>query len=219
MKKVSTRPRKSPRQERSRAMVDVLLEAAIRVLLEDGYEAMTTAGIAERAGVSVGSLYQYFPNKEALVASIVERHAAAILVVMEGALDRAGSSGVEAGLRAFVRASLDARRVAPALHKILIEQVPRVGRVAEALDTSRKIVALLARYLEGHRAKLAVSDVRLAAIVVETSVEALTHRVVTEHPDLIGTAHLEAEISALVLSYLLAPRSGDRVETASSQGS
>lgn len=206
MKKVSTSPRKAPSQERSRATVDVLLEAATRVLLERGYEGMTTGRVAKRAGVSVGSLYQYFPNKDALVASIVERHATAILVVMEDALAHAGGSDLLAGVRALVRASLDAHRIDPALHKILLEQVPRVGRVAEALATSRTITALLERYLERHRAELAVSDVRLAAFVVETIVEALTHRTVIERPDLISTARLEAETSALVLSYLCGQR-------------
>src|SRR3546814_9174202 len=67
-----TNPRKLPRQERSKATVEAILIAATQVLIEDGYERATTARVAERAGVSVGSLYQYFPNKEALVGTLVE---------------------------------------------------------------------------------------------------------------------------------------------------
>ncbi|WP_438003692.1 TetR/AcrR family transcriptional regulator [Sorangium sp. So ce321] len=202
---VETNPRKAPRQKRSRATVEAILEATIRVLLDRGYDGLTTIAVAARAGVSVGSLYQYFPSKEALVATLVERHAAALVACVEGALSAAEPADPEAAVRAFVRAGLDAHRISPALHKILVEQVPRVGRLAEVMETSRKLAALLERYLAPHRARLAVPDVRVAAFVVETAVEALTHRAVVERPELIGAAQLEAEATALALAYLLGP--------------
>lgn len=68
-----TLPRKEPTQERSRALVTALIEATARILSADGPEAITTNRVAEVAGVSIGSLYQYFPNKEALLAALVER--------------------------------------------------------------------------------------------------------------------------------------------------
>ena len=67
------RPRKTPVQARSQATVDTILDAAARVLVRDGYGAFTTNRVAARAGVSVGSLYQYFPNKEALLAKLKAR--------------------------------------------------------------------------------------------------------------------------------------------------
>jgi AcrR family transcriptional regulator len=70
----SLKPRKKPQQRRSRLTIDAIFEATIQVLLANGLEAITTAQIAERAGVSVGSLYQYFPNKRALLAAVVQRH-------------------------------------------------------------------------------------------------------------------------------------------------
>ena len=69
-----TQLRKSPRQARSRETVEVLLEAATRVLVEAGFEGASTNRIARVAGVSVGSLYQYFPNKAAIVRMLIERH-------------------------------------------------------------------------------------------------------------------------------------------------
>lgn len=65
--------RREPRQERSRATVEAILEAAVRVLVREGYEGATTSRIAEVSGYGVGSLYDYFPNKEALLA-LAERH-------------------------------------------------------------------------------------------------------------------------------------------------
>ena len=74
--KLRTLPRKIPRQERSRATVEAILDAAAHVLVKDGFDGASTNRIADAAGVSIGSLYQYFPSKEALIAGISERNRA-----------------------------------------------------------------------------------------------------------------------------------------------
>ena len=68
-------PRKRPTQRRSQATVSAMLEASIQVLVAVGYHRLTTTRVAERAGVSVGTLYQYFPNKQALMVATAGRHA------------------------------------------------------------------------------------------------------------------------------------------------
>src|SRR4029450_12583732 len=73
-RKLQTNPRKSASQERSRLTVNTILEATTRVLLKEGYDRASTNKIAAVAGVSIGSLYQYFPSKEALVAAVIYRH-------------------------------------------------------------------------------------------------------------------------------------------------
>src|SRR5512139_1325445 len=71
------RPRKTPAQTRSRALVSAVLEAGSRILIQRGFEGFQMSAVARRAGVSVGSLYQYFPNKEALVAALIEQRSEA----------------------------------------------------------------------------------------------------------------------------------------------
>src|SRR5262250_749285 len=71
---VRTTPRKRPRQARSRATVDSILEATARVLVKRSFDGLTTNLVAEAAGISIGSLYQYFPNKAALVGALIEKH-------------------------------------------------------------------------------------------------------------------------------------------------
>src|SRR6516164_1611810 len=85
-RKVQTNPRKLASQERSRATVDALLEATARILLKEGYDKASTNRIAEVAGVSIGSLYQYFPSKEALVAAVIDRHTQEVAEVTRSAL-------------------------------------------------------------------------------------------------------------------------------------
>lgn len=67
-------PRKTPQQSRSVITVQAIYDATIQVLLKAGYERLTTVRVAERAGVSVGTLYQYFPNKQSLLFAVLEQH-------------------------------------------------------------------------------------------------------------------------------------------------
>ena len=92
----TVQPRKKPAQARSRATVEAILEAATRILRDQGLAGLTTNRVAERAGVSVGSLYQYFPGKEALLAALIEREASADLEALRGLFE--GSDALPLGV-------------------------------------------------------------------------------------------------------------------------
>lgn len=79
----SLTPRKSPVQARSASTVEAILQATIQVLLKEGKERLTTTRVAERAGVSVGTLYQYFPNKRALLQAALRRHMEEVVGAVE----------------------------------------------------------------------------------------------------------------------------------------
>ena len=200
---VDANPRKLPRQARSKATVEAVITAAAQVLIEQGYESATTARIAERAGVSIGSLYQYFPNKEALIAALIEQHADEIVTVMRQALDDPANATLQDGLRAIIRAGTTAHRLDPRLHKILNEQVPRVGKLAKAMDTSRQITAAIERFLRSHADEILPGrDPAIAAIVIETSIEALGHKAVIDRRDLLAGGLIEREAFHLIASYI-----------------
>jgi AcrR family transcriptional regulator len=206
-----TAPRKFPRQARAKATVEAVITAAAQVLIAEGYERATTARIAERAGVSVGSLYQYFPNKEALVAALLERHVNELLAVTRRALAAAGALTLEAGLLALVRAGVDAHRVDPALHKILHEQVPRVGKIKKVMSTAAQLAEAIERFLRTRPRELhPARDPAVAAVVIETAIEALAHRYVLERDPRFDDGVLEREAHALIAGYVAHPRAIDR---------
>src|SRR5271163_826425 len=126
-RKPSTDPRKPASQERSRVTVDALLEATARVLTKEGYDGASTNKIAAVAGVSIGSLYQYFPSKEALVAAVIDRHMHEMMQAVRGALAKVATRPIEVAARELVSVMLDAHRVNPKLHRVLAEQTPRTG--------------------------------------------------------------------------------------------
>src|SRR5262245_64556673 len=124
-----TSPRKHASQARSRATVDALVEATARILIREGFDRASTNRIAEVAGVSIGSLYQYFPSKEALVAAVIDRHNQHIMQVVGAALTEVAAQPIEQAVRKMVATALEAHRIEPKLHRVLAEQIPRTGRL------------------------------------------------------------------------------------------
>lgn len=204
-------PRKAPSQSRSQRMVDDLLEATARVLVKDGWEKASTNRIAKAAGVSVGSVYQYFPNKEALVLAVAQRHADEMVALFARTAIAFAGAPIEAAVPAFVRGMLDAHRVAPELHVALVHQVLHVG--FEALEeVERTAVAMVRRYLEGHRERLVVQDLDAAAWMCVTTVDAVVHAAVLSRTgDRLSDPAVERELCAMVLRYLVGPGLDDGV--------
>lgn len=203
-----TNPRKEASQERSRATVDALVEATARILVREGFDKASTNRIAEVAGVSVGSLYQYFPSKEALVAAVIERHRQEIMQVVRGELALAANQPMEQGVRTLVAVAVKAHRVDPKLHRVLAEQIPRVGRLEKAETFNRENYALFRAYLESHRDEIRAADLELAAFICVTAIEAVTHNAVLHHKMVSdeATGALIDETTRLVLGYLTGRR-------------
>ena len=204
-RKPAIKPRKHASQERSRATVAALVEATARILVSEGFDKASTNRIAEVAGVSVGSLYQYFPSKEALVAAVIERHNRDIMQVVQGALEEAVSLPVEEAVRRLVAMAIEAHRVDPKLHCVLAEQIPRTGRLENVDSANRAAHAAFRSYLESRRDELGVVDLGLAAFVCATSIEAVAHNAVLHHVDLSKDAAVEPLIedtTRLIVGYL-----------------
>jgi len=204
-RKLLTKPRKVALQERSRMTVDALLDATARILVKEGFDKASTNRIAEVAGVSVGSLYQYFPSKEALVAAVIERHQQEIMRTVRGELAEVWTQPLGAAIRKLVAVAVKAHRVDPRLHHVLAEQIPRVGKLEKLETFNRENHALFRAYLEGCTEKLRVDDLELASFVCVTTIEALTHNAVLHHPKMLSDGSMDAlvdEAAYLVIRYL-----------------
>jgi AcrR family transcriptional regulator len=200
-----TKPRKIGTQERSRATIDALVEATARILVKEGFDKASTNRIAEVAGVSVGSLYQYFPSKEALVIAVAERHQQQIMQTVRGELAEVLAQPVEKAMRKLVAVAVKAHRVDPKLHRVLAEQIPRVGKLEKLESFNRENYTVFRTYLESHRDELRVDDLELAAFVCVTSIEALTHNAVLHYSRMLSDQTMEALINEgarLVTGYL-----------------
>lgn len=203
--KALTNPRKMATQGRSRATVDALIQATARILVREGFDKTSTNRIAEVAGVSIGSLYQYFPGKDALVAAVIDRHHEDLMRVVRKALSDASPHSIAKGVRIIIAAAVAAHRIDPRLHRVLAEQIPRTGRLEHVEVFNHEAQSLFRAYLEEHKDEIGRSDLDLAAFICGTTIEALSHTVVSYRPrmlsdELVGT--LVGEGTSLVVGYL-----------------
>jgi AcrR family transcriptional regulator len=144
LSKISLQPRKSPAQARSTATVEAIMEATIQVLLVAGPGRLTTTRVAGRAGVSVGTLYQYFPNKHSLLFALMERHLRSVADAVESACQRNHGQPVSLMIESVVQAYVDAKSqridVSKALYAVagsreaaaLVKKIEKRGRIALA---------------------------------------------------------------------------------------
>ncbi|MGH7899664.1 MAG: TetR/AcrR family transcriptional regulator [Candidatus Binatia bacterium] len=136
------KPRKLPRQARSKATVDAIVEACARLLREGGYAALTTNRIADLAGVSIGTLYEFFPGKESIVAALTERHlnrsVADVRAGLEAALDLEERAAAELLVRRIVEIVSSDRD----LYKVLLRQAPFLQRLPATQQATQALFDL-----------------------------------------------------------------------------
>ena len=194
-REVPVTPRKEPRQPRARATVDAILLAAAHILKTEGFERATTNRIAERAGVSIGSLYQYFPNKQAVVAALRERHHD----WFEGCVHAQMARLESLPLRDAVRAAVE---LVIALHAV---DVPLHNALADHRFTPQDDVAfrrLTQQKLEQNRDKLRPLDAEMASYVFIRTVEALVHGTAIDDPERLSDPVFAEEVTELLARYL-----------------
>jgi AcrR family transcriptional regulator len=203
-------PRKAPRQSRSQATVTAILDATARILVERGFAAASTNAVAELAGVSVGSLYQYFPNKDALVSALHARHGEQMMAVIQRALTQAMDATLVDALTGLVEATVEAHRVDADLHRVLEEQLGSTDMDVlhdEYTDVmEERIVALLAR----HRDEISAPDLKLATFMLMRAAHGLIHAIVRQRPKGVSLKSATQEIVSMMTSYLTAPRHNGR---------
>ncbi len=195
-----------PKQARAMASVEAIVEAAARILVDEGYAALTTNQIAKVAGVSVGTLYQYFEDKEAVVHLLVDQQVERMQTAFSEALTRlvvgAPPDSLEEAVGGVLDATLEAMRVRPALFSRLIREAPRDRR--EDLDRRwrQRYTELLSAALRTRHGELRQGDVTLMAHVLVTGVYAVIVDAAAYRPELMATDALRQELVHLVIAYL-----------------
>lgn len=202
-----SKPQRAPVQDRSRQTVRFILEAAVQVFESQGIAGGTTARIAERAGVSVGTLYQYFPNKQAVLQALGEAHVAEAAAQIGALLARISGEDwpLPALLQAVVEVAVALHAGNPVLHRMLYEEgllTADLRARVEALgvELSGIVAGLLAR-----QPAVRAGDRHLMAWFVVETVEHFAHRLVIRPPPPDLAAGAVAELVVLLNRYLTDP--------------
>jgi AcrR family transcriptional regulator len=195
------KPRKQPVQARSEATVSALFDASIQVLLAVGYRKFTTTRVAERAGVSVGSLYQYFPNRQALITSVIERYLEGLRATIEHHCRELRGSTLDELVRGLVGAVIAAKwqhiEVSRALHEPLADIGGTQLVNASAVKTAGSIGDVLRSCSDA-----SFRDVDRLALLIVISCSSLLQAAITDQAGAIGREALRTHMCAMLLGYL-----------------
>ncbi|MFB8280080.1 TetR/AcrR family transcriptional regulator [Nocardia colli] len=193
--------RKTPQQQRSRAMVQRIVDAGQRVLIEHGYDGASTNRIADAAGISPGSLYQYFPGKDAIVTAVIERYNSEVASRVHSSVLAHLHQPPEIAVPATISALLDALGSHPALLRAVIEQTPRLSGDNTVLAFEQQIGEMARVALTMHRHSLPDDvDFEAASWMLVRAVEHLAIRYILDQPPVSRDRFL-TDITRLVLNY------------------
>jgi AcrR family transcriptional regulator len=193
--------RRTPQQERSRQMVERIIAAGQRVLLRDGYERTTTNRVADEADISPGSLYQYFPDKETILAAVIDRYAADLSTELTAVLaDRLDEPGPEL-VRAAFTGLLDVLSENIEYLRLVVEVLPRAQFGSWTTALEQRISDLVTAYLSINKSQTRVDEPATSAWILVRMVEHLTIQYVLEQPAIPREKFID-EMVEMTLSYL-----------------
>lgn len=202
-KRAAESARTKPQQSRSRATVGVILDATIRIFEQEGTDAATTSRIAEVAGVSVGTLYQYFGNRDAILAALQDREFERATAMLDRVLAGARGAPGRDVARAVIEELFRLYRAAPALHRVLAVEGLRVTPTERVLAFDARAVGAIKAFLAFAGDGVRRSNADAAAFVVYQSVRATMLGYLLERPAGIDDAALTEELADLVERYLV----------------
>jgi AcrR family transcriptional regulator len=195
--------RRQPQQSRAQATVEAVLEATAQVLFSDGWEALSTNRIAKHAGVSVGSLYQYFPNKQAIVRELMSRYSEQQYQELARGLAkmRAGASFEEA-IEEVLGAILAVKLNSPALMRACFEQLPPAEQVILLGDWSRLVVPLVEVALAAEGLVKPPRDLRLVSFMIIHAIDGILHSSALLDPSISTHRDFHQECLRMILGFL-----------------
>lgn len=194
-------PRKTPVQARSAASVDAILEATIQVLLQVGKERLTTTRVAQRAGVSVGTLYQYFPNKSALLQAALKRHLDEIAAAIERICREQKANTLQRMATALATAYLDAKmrdaKTSAALYSVSSDVDGAKILQQMSINTNRWIGEMLASAREPLR-----KDPQLVSAVLQGAMAGVSRRLLESEAPEAQFPAFRQELIVIVTAYI-----------------
>lgn len=193
---MAERQRRTPRQARSESTIDAILDATFQLLEVDGIDRLTTNRIAERAGVSIGTLYQYFADKQDILAALAQRRAASVRdAIAETVIQRPDIGSV----RTIVRSLMKGVEGSPATGQVLFEALFRKGKDGMLAHHHQAFLAAIAG-----KAQLEIALTDESAFVLTHAAVGLLRAAASE-PDLaLDPAKLEDELVRLMEAYVAA---------------
>ena len=194
--------RHRPQQARSQERVDLILDTAAEFIAEVGYEAVTTNAIAERAGISIGSLYRYFPDKDAILRGLSVRHLEQVREIYDGVFtEDMAYLPLDVVIDRIVDPFVELQVMCPAFRQFLLgsDVSADIAAASEAMDA--EIIDRLAVFLRQVAPDIGEERARLVAMACKAQVKALLSLITCDSsPEF--CEQITAEMKRMLLNYL-----------------
>jgi AcrR family transcriptional regulator len=194
-------PRRMPRREPGQNIVDAILESATQLLGREGYAALSTNRIAELAGVSIGSLYQYFPGKSAVIAALARRLEYRALEIFAKTLEAFAQQSVRQIAHSLIADLAGERLGSLAARREILREVPRSWTEEASQEVDGMVKDGLAEHLAS-RPDVRPGNHRMMALIITHAVEAVLESAVMRDPELLSDPEFLRELAELPARYL-----------------
>jgi len=201
----SLKPRKKPTQQRSQLTWDIIIEATAQVFSTYGYEKTSTNLIAERAGVSVGTIYEYFPNKDVLLTELQSHWNDLCWDYVKNLPAQDPNLPLEEGVRLMLRNWVGILQLNPTLYRALINDLPTRGNKWKADARLNETVLFVASELARHSDRLRNPNIALSCEVLVRGIQAYLDHVVVAEPNRLHSEELVEELANQFCGFLLKP--------------
>lgn len=200
-KDTKSNARRKPVQKRAQITVEAILDAAIKLLKRSGATSLTTNRIAETAGVSIGSVYQYFPDKRAIYLALHERHMAQVDGVMRRRISECAHTTLEELIGAMIDGMIEAHETDPELSVLLQSEIPH--RAGGTVDFSIRNLGIFREALAIHRKEFGrKTDLSMQTFIVINMIYSLGHAIVLQRPSGYSLSRARAEVVRAAAVYL-----------------
>jgi AcrR family transcriptional regulator len=201
MKKPPESQRKSPQQGRSKALVDAIFEATVRILPKIGSEKITTKKIADLAGVSIGSLYQYFPNKESVLSALMESFASLHSSSIQKKLDEVQGKSMEESVSLMVDSALEIFLGEKWKTREIFMLAPELGMMPTIYKFRQIGVERLADEMERHAPGKTREEYMRISFIAANSLMGVVHTMLYDETQTYSIADLSTELKVMLLAY------------------
>jgi AcrR family transcriptional regulator len=197
-------PKKQPRQGRSQATVDYILKAAAQILSKEGRARLSTNRIAELAGVAVASLYQYFPNKEAIVNALYKMELSEELAEFTQRSAELKDGTVKDAIGVGIRSTIDLHARKPKLVASILESLPVLGGLEALIGARQKVIDFVAETMRQRKSELrSAKNVEIKSFLVVHAIESVIHAAAHERPDYLSEPAFAGELVEMIERFLL----------------
>jgi AcrR family transcriptional regulator len=196
-------PRKNPSQNRSQETVENIYQATTHILEDVGLEKLSTNKIAEKAGISIGSLYQYFPTKEAIISAMMERYLHKQVSIIELKLQSLDhKKTLEETVEVLVEATIEGKRKASHLTKLLAQKIFGFGKLSLLQKQDDYLLSLFKIHLERFKHEIREENLDFALFLIIQVVKIIPISILFQSHFKLSDPMVKFELVRLVVGYL-----------------